>query len=594
MKLDGTPQGRVLRDLKHGGHAIAPTGDGGDTEARHAGRDDGAGVSMAQAADVARHNESLVVLESPAYDPLDDAAFYAGTTPFDYAFDDVIDDVDSHLPPHDPAAVVQALDELGDRMVEQSDPEPAADSPIPAIYTYWGQFIDHDLTANTDRDSAISDITRSDLAPLDPEHVRTNLRNLREPALNLDSVYGDGPTFPGQPRTSAADFYIGAKLVVGEVATSGAAPIGGVFIPPDGDLRRDLPRVSGTAQIGDGRNDENLIIAQFHTAWLRFHNAVVDWVRANEPELDDDVAVFARARQLTEWHYQWLVVNDYLRTVTVRGTVDDVLAHEDPRFGPRDGDVFMPLEFSVAAFRFGHSMVRRTYDYNRNFGRPGLALAPNAPFFLLFAFTGNGTLPPNDRRTLGDSDDRLPFNWVIEWDRFVDKGSTFANRYARKIDTVLAPPLADLSNEGNNPNLDQIISALLKHLARRNLRRGYLLSLPTGQAAAQAMGVAPLDPDELAADGSDLASALDAGGFRDRTPLWYYILREAEVQARGTTLGELGSRIVCQTIIGHVRHDPSSYLRQEHGWTPDHGVTLPDGRPITSIGDMLRFAGVMS
>jgi hypothetical protein len=593
MKLQGTPEGRVLTDLRHGGHAIAPTSVAGNGVTP-----DGAtrGSTVEEAVATAQEDDSIIVLDRPPYQRITDAAFVESTTPFDYVFSDLTegDRYDrSHLPAKNPSYVVRALNELGEAMVEQAQPEPPLDSPIPAVYTYWGQFIDHDLTANTDRDSAISNITQPDLEPLGPDDVRTNLRNLRQPALNLDSVYGDGPTFTGQRRTAAADFYVGPKFVVGEVATTGSRPINGVFIPPEGDLRRDLPRLARTAQIGDGRNDENLIIAQFHTAFLRFHNAAVDWVREHQRGYDTDAHVFARARQLTEWHYQWLVVHDYLKTVTLRGVVDDVIAHPDARFAPRDGEVFMPLEFSVACFRFGHSMVRRTYDYNRNFGLPGLSVRRDAPFFLLFAFTGNGTLPADNRPTLGDSDDRLPFNWIIEWERFVDKGSTFPDRFARRIDTLLAPPLMDLSNEGNTVD-DTRIRALLKRLARRNLLRGYLLSIPTGQAVADAMGVARLSRSELAERGSVLETALDAGKFFEKTPLWYYILREAEVRASGMTLGEVGSRIVCQTIIGQVRHDPTSYLRQERTWTPDEGVKLRDGGTITSIGDFLRFAGVMS
>jgi Animal haem peroxidase len=596
MKLQGTPEGRVLTDLRHGGHAIAPTKvpDNGATPEPVDGFDGATTVDQAVA--TAMEDDSITVLKHPPFQPITDTAFFEGTTRFDYVFSDLTEDDrydGSHLPRQEPSDVVRALDKLGDAMVEQDQPAQGLDSPIPAVYTYWGQFIDHDLTANTDRDSALSDITRPKVKPLLPDRVRMNLRNLRQPALNLDSVYGDGPTFSGRHRTAAADFYIGPKFVVGEVATTGSRPIDGVFIPPEGDLLRDLPRMTRKAQIGDGRNDENLIIAQFHTAFLRFHNAAVDWVREHERGEDTDARVFARARQLAEWHYQWLVVHDYLKTVTLRGVVDDVLAHPDPRFAPRDGEVFMPLEFSVAAFRFGHSMVRQAYDYNRNFGRPGLSLLPFAPFSLLFAFTGNGTLPPDSRPTLGDSNDRLPFNWIIEWERFVDKGSTFADRFARRIDTLLVPPLTDLSNEGNTVD-DERIRTLLKNLARRNLLRGYVLSIPTGQAVADAMGVAQLSRSELAARGSAVDAALDAGGFFEKTPLWYYVLREAEVRAGGKTLGELGSRIVCQTIISQVRHDPTSYLRQEQPWTPDKGVKLQDGSTVTSISDFLRFAGVMS
>jgi hypothetical protein len=107
--------------------------------------------------------------------------------------------------------------------------------------------------------------------------VVENLRNLRLPALNLDSVYGDGPTLSRHRPTEAADLYEGVRLKVGTAAPKdGSGSIPGDLVPPEDDLRRDLPRVNKKALVADGRNDENLIIAQFHTAFLRFHNAVAD------------------------------------------------------------------------------------------------------------------------------------------------------------------------------------------------------------------------------------------------------------------------------------------------------------------------------
>ena len=239
--------------------------------------------------------------------------------------------------------------------------------------TCWGQFIDHDITANTDRQNTVTDITVDDPRPLEPED-------------------------------------------------------------------RTVPL------IGDGRNDENLIVAQFHVAFLRFHNAVVEWVLNNAPYPQDDRELFERARDLVRWHYQWLVGHDYLRTVTLPGVVDKVLLGGNRHFGPRDGEVYMPLEFSVAAYRFGHSMVRGFYDYNRNFGRkdggPG-AVIPFAPFRLVFAVTGSARPEPfNGGGTL-----TLPFNWVIEWNRFVAKGDSLPDHFARKIDTQLTPPLFDMINQ---------------------------------------------------------------------------------------------------------------------------------------------------
>lgn len=568
--------GQVLSDIKHGGHVLED--------------------NSAQASELARTQESITL----ASEAVDGQVTFE--TQFNYLFLELTTDPAAHLPADNPATVVAALNALGDAMVEEplapgEDPlQPTDNSIIPPVYTYWGQFIDHDLTANTDRDSKISDITRPDLAPLPPEFVVEYLKNLRQPTVNLDSVYGDGPTFDSSNPTQAGSFYEGIKFKVGNVATNPNDPeIPGELIPPDNDLQRDLPRVNKIAQIADARNDENLIVAQLHTAFLRFHNAVVDWVQANEP--GEAAQMFKRAQQLTRWHHQWLVIHDYLKTVTLAGIPDKILLGGPKHYAPSDGKPFMPLEFSVAAYRFGHTMVRAAYDHNRNFGRPGVVI-PNASFDLLFAFTGKGFTRDQADPTkvipnpfLGQTN-VLPFNWIIEWDRFVNKGSFFPDHFARKIDTRLAPPLKDMVNEGNSaPTLD--IQTILKRLARRNLLRGYLLNIPTGQSVAQAMGVAPLSSDELRLGNSaSLNQVLDENGFIERTPLWFYVLKEAEVRANGNSLGELGSRIVCETIIGQLLNDPESYLNQEGGWEPSMGVKLSNGDPIVTIGDFIRFAGI--
>ncbi len=305
---------------------------------------------------------------------------------------------------------------------------------------------------------------------------------------------------------------------------------------------------------------------------------------ANEKQYQGEAAAFNRAQQLTRWHYQWLVIHDYLETLTRDGTVDRILLDGNRHYQPA-GEPYMPLEFSVAGFRFGHSMIRAGYDHNRNFGRGDNPIQRFASLDDLFEFTGNHTPPFRGSPT-------LPSSWIIEWDRFVDKGSPFANRFARKIDTNLALPLGDLVNEGNNEP-DAGLKALLKHLAQRNLLRGYLQSLPTGQAVAAAMGVPALTPAQvLRGDGGALDQALTAGGFDQRTPLWYYVLREAEVHGNGNTLGEVGSRLIAETMIGLIRCDPDSYLNVKGGWDPSKGVRTENGDLVVTLRDFLHFAGL--
>ena len=524
----------------------------------------------------------------------------AGTTAFNYLFDGIKDDVDKHLPATDPKETVKALTGLGEAMAEQA-PNATSNSKIPVIYTYWGQFVDHDLTANTDRNSDASNIAREDLEPRSPADVVAELQNLREPALNLDSVYGDGPF--GEPdNLDEVVPYDGIKLKLGSVDVDSNIP--GVRIPPVDDLIRDLPREqgnndfekNGVAQIGDGRNDENLIVAQLHVAFLRFHNNAVDWVRKNEPDKDTEEKIFSRARELTRWTYQWIVVYDYLETVTLKNTVDRVLA-ADNLLRLKERGTYMPLEFSVAAFRFGHSMVRAAYDFNRNFGKDPNALIQTAPLNFLFSFTGKPQAserlrpPQNPRPPPGPGATQLPFNWIIEWNRMVNKEDPDTDRFTRPIDTHIALPLRTLPNEGND-KVTEAFNPMLKKLAVRNLLRGYLLSLPTGQAVVAELGVTPLTQNELEGDDPKIKDALTNGKFLTHTPLWFYILQEAHARAGGNTLGEVGSLIVASTIIGQILHDEDSYLNQD-GWTPEKGVTLDDGTTVSTIIDFLKFAKVL-
>ena len=570
---ENVPGRRVITGMRHGGHAIVDAAPGAE---------EAVDVGAVLLSDVTQDAEVA------AAGDVAEALALVGVTDFDYLFPKLTADPAKLLPADTPAVAantVAALDDLGNAMIEQGAPQ--RNAPIPPIHTYWGQFVDHDLTAATDNDSVIG-INVTPLTPLQPAGVVALLKNKRNPALNLDSVYGDGPFAQPKPNEIAVPYQAGdpAKLQLGQLSVAGAGA--GVVVPPVADRERDLPRVGGVAQIGDGRNDENLVVAQLHVAFLRFHNNAVDWVRDNEPERTGIGDVFARARDLTRWTYQWLCVHDYLATVLEDGAVDRVLASEDDLLGLADrARPYMPLEFSVAAFRFGHSMIRGAYDWNRNFGAPGTILLPRASLEQLFQFTGTGGF-------IGGAS-TLPDNWVAEWDRFVELDDLFPIRSARPIDTFLAGPLADMVNQlaGTQVPPDSDLGKLLKHLARRNLLRGFRLSLPTGQAVADALGIPLLTAQELT-DGLDqgVRDALDKGGFVDRTPLWFYVLRESEVRTNGDALGPVGSRIVAETIIGQLRRDPRSYLNQT-GWTPAAGVRLPDGAVVTSIAAFLRFAGVL-
>lgn len=315
------------------------------------------------------------------------------------------------------------------------------------------------------------------------------------------------------------------------------------------------------------------------------------------------------ARRLTRHHYQWLVINDYLKTVTLPGIVDKIMVGGPKHYEPlASGELFAPLEYAIAAFRFGHSMVRGGYDHNRNFGRavpPAGSVAPFASFADLFRFTGNGHQIDAADITKSVRDPfrglpTLPFNWIIEWDRMSSKTDPVEGHFARRIDTRLVDPIHNLVNEGTGADIQddagKPIRQLLRSLAQRNLLRGYGLSVPTGQAMAAAMSVPVMSAAELQQGNSDAVNqALTDGGFLDATPLWYYVLKEAEVRANGNSLGELGSAIVVETQVGIMRNDPNSYLNDPDGeWDPSKGVTVPNGTiegdPIVTIRDFFAFA----
>ena len=547
-------------------------------------------------------------------------------------------------------ATVDALDALATAMIdEKRAPENANDKreTVSPVYTYWAQFIDHELTARTDRTTSVSDITvqSKDLKPVSREVVERDLLNRRTPALELDSVYGDG--LPGRHGIKsrlarghnaelARKLRDGAKMRVGtntvlQLDPDPEAPeakLRGAIPGNPNDLQRDLPRIGPLIELGvlkeddftpevrkknflqrafiaDPRNDENLIVAQFHLAMLRFHNAVVDWLQHREKRFDPPGRsdLFEDAQRIVRWTFQWLVVNDFMKTLLDDEQVKKVREGRAKDYFETAGDhkePYMPVEFSVACYRFGHSMIRDAYDFNRNFGRllddadsDGF-LARRATLDLLFIFTGKSENPFLGAPT-------LPHNWIIEWQRF-DGTAKRSERTARLIDTHLDSLLGKLLNEGDpeaKTEEQKRISALQKQLAKRNLRRGYHLSLPTGQALATALDIKPLTPAEILDGCTDkVKDVLQKYDFDQHTPLWFYTLKEAE-RAGGARLGPLGSRVVAETFIGVLLADPESYLVKQPDWDPSKNIPntggplkLKDGRTIKTIADLLEFAGV--
>ncbi|GID27781.1 LysM peptidoglycan-binding domain-containing protein [Paractinoplanes brasiliensis] len=489
---------------------------------------------------------------------------------FDFLFPELQEDAANLLP--QTAAMPELLKRLGNAMVDTDTA--GEDSPIPAAYTYFGQFVDHDITLEIQQgfgSATMEQLLDPAMTPLALAAIRNALLNQRTPALDLDSVYGlPAPHDPAD----------GNKMLLGKVTLlpdpepPAARPEG-----TEGDDFHDLPREPASpgniehdraAVIGDPRNDENLIVAQLHVAFLRAHNALVEQGLS-----------FSGARRVLRQHYQHVVVHDFLRRLAEPAIVDDIVANGNRWFDPLSEPSFMPLEFSVAGYRFGHSMVRAEYDFNSNFNTVGGIPATLELLFTFTALSGQVGGTPT-----------LPENWIIQWHNIIGDDPTVMK--ARRLDPSLAAfkqnefralfALKNLQGETETPDL-------AARLAVRNLLRGYRLRLPTGQALAQHLGLPALTgPQILAAAGSDAQrTALKAGGFDTRTPLWYYVLAEARHVHNGERLGPVGSTLVAEVLLGLVRRSPDSILAQP-GWSP----SLPSAQTGKfELADLLRLAGVL-
>ena len=447
------------------------------------------------------------------------------------------------------------LDNLGNLMgdpgrdpnIGSHNPADAGVSSIPAGFTYFGQFVDHDITF---------DVSSS----LDVATDANTINNMRSPSLDLDSVYGRGPAldpflylFPSSGPSTAIKFQTGTNTNTGPGGPSNNGAPGGMVA----QTNWDVPRIPGTttAVIGDPRNDENLLVVQFHHAMLRFHNAVVDLLLAAAFAGD----IFAEAKRIATHHYQWAVVHDFLERICGKPAVDDAIASVPPLIG---FPFRMPVEFAVAAYRFGHSMIRDTYFVNFNF--------PTASLGQVFEFNR----PP-----------RLPVfsNWVVDFNAYFDTGVPGpVHNKARRIDSFIANGLEALPGP----------PGAMAILARRNLRRGLALGLPSGQGMANSFGIAPMTAAQLTSGlpASEVTVLSSSGGvLLNKTPLWYYVLREAAVLGGGNQLGPVGARIVAETFVRILKRDASSYLNVSGGFTP----ILPSATPGDfTVADLVTFAGV--
>jgi hypothetical protein len=371
------------------------------------------------------------------------------------------------------------------------------DASVAAGWPFFGQFIAHDITA--------------DRSPLghraDPEQIR----NFRTPRANLEGVYGAGPI--GSPYLyDSAD---AAKLLLG----------------PGG---HDVPRnQQGIALVGDPRNDVHLFMNQMQVGFIRLHNRLVDRLRedgAPEPDL------FEEARRAATWHYQWLILREFLPTLIGRRLTDQLLDFGGDRYRS-DDDPYIPFEFADAAYRYGHSQIRQRYQVNDDLG-------PCPVFPDLIGFC---EVPPARR---------------VDWSLLFDVPGRPAAQRAKRIDGRLPESLIALPQAISGVGERDAYASL----ANRDLQRGRAIGLPSGEAVARALGVKPLTAEQV---------GLAESGWTGETPLWIYVLKEADALHAGDRLGSVGGRIVGEVLVGIIDSDPESFRSVDRSWKP----TLPSCEP---------------
>ena len=494
----------------------------------------------------------------------------------------------------------ELLEAVAEVMTAQA---PDGDSHIPAGYTYLGQFVDHDLTRDVTKNLPFGTVG------VTPEQLEQG----RSPALDLDSLYGAGPAI--NPEFYETDRI---RLRVGSTKASNFndkdnRDLRGFDLPRLGSLASE-PTDARKAHIPDQRNDENLAVAQTHLAFIRFHNRVCERLSAAGTP---SAQLFERARESVTLHYQWLLVHDYLPRIVEPAIVSDVFRKGRVLF-ERQGRGFptMPLEFSVGAFRLGHSMIRDVYDWNAFFSPEG-DIGDLGTLFNLFIFSGtSGNLSPTpdpDNPLDGDFE-RLPTNWIADWTRlfdFVEAGvpelaPETAVNFARPLDILLTDPLKNLplgSFGARNPSGPQIPrDDKRRNLAFRNLLRGRMVSLATGQelvaainAALVAVGrsgeqITPLSRAEILGSEFGALSPAQQVFLATHTPLWFYVLREASLnlingQPGTGRLGAVGGRIVAEVFNRAIEGSRISLLANP-GFSPRLGAV----QGVFRMADLLQVA----
>jgi hypothetical protein len=455
----------------------------------------------------------------------------------------------------------EGLTALGRAMGDHDPPleeESQPDLPT-AGYTYLGQFIDHDLTL--------------DLTPLDGAAPEVeNTPNFRTSFLDLDHVYGGGPAL--SPFLYEKENHGAERFLIGKTRD-------------DPTLAEDLPRnAEGIALTGDPRQDENLILAQLHVAFLKLHNVIVadsGLLNASPSYRRPGDTDFTVARRIVTWHYQWVLRHDYLKQVLDPEIFEKLPELENAKRNRPALPFRIPVEFSLAAFRFGHSMVRDEYKTGVNKQHDRVEL----PELLMRTGSQGGASPS------------LPAEWVVSWDRFfLHRGGDTAHlNRIRKIDTQIANTLHQMEQVAAKPFAAQTpLDKLPPELPVRTLLRGGRVDLPSGEDVAREISrrenwMRTLTVDEIVSGDHRAILTNPRYGLLGNTPLWYYILKEAELHRNGAgqpgrSLGPIGSYVIADVILGALVADPDSYLS-----VPDWSPTIPtmSGGEADSMSDVLAF-----
>jgi hypothetical protein len=415
-------------------------------------------------------------------------------------------------------------------------------------YTYFGQFLDHDLTKDQS--------SLEDAAKKEPE----NLENFQRPRLDLSHLYGDGPG----PVAKPDDLY-----QVDRVKMNVGPPIGANA--KSFDVYVDA---SGAPVLGDSRSGENVIIRQITAVFTRLHNSIVNQLPAT---ITDPQQRFEAAKRRTTWHFQWLVVKDFLETALDSTVVEQVKKSPACKWNTFS----IPIEFAVAGMRFGHSMVRSEY-------RLSLRTVQDFKLGELFGLA-HQPIP-------------LPGPLEIQWGLFFQGAGEGGAITSRPVDARISAPLHKLPDDlvrlfNAAPENKGFFLGDPPQLPVRTLIRGARLRLPSGQEVAKAFAVQRrLTAPELTTKSN--GEETEAGKvlkqrpeWLTNTPLWYYILKEAEVIHNGSRLGPTGSHIVAETIFGALRSDPDSYFNHLETKGAPPTWPFPSGpRPLYGLSELFRLA----